>query len=235
MRRTGGLHSGEKLTSEKGTLANYIRAQEKLSRLGIEGEIEVLGDDLIIFTDTPIDPGDWARSDLQWGFKEEVADSPNFLMKHVPGGFTYVSRMCTSTLQKEGHLEPANMAIMALGIKSRIVQLQGLTEPHPYASAYDEFCLKAGGRVRDAYLVCKGQSIVDLGIVAARGAKTTHDVEEIENLLVTATDNERAEVLRALPSKLTGRRTMQYADLVRLGSEIPVKDAEREISRKVKR
>jgi hypothetical protein len=138
-RRVGTQRSGEKLTSDKGTWISLTRGEWKLDALGIRGVVEALGDDVIIFSDDPTLPEKWAALDTHIGFEETVATTPSFLMRHIPGGYTFLGRMMMGSIQKEVSQEPIHPLISALGTQSRLQALQGVQESHPFSHVYADW------------------------------------------------------------------------------------------------
>jgi hypothetical protein len=236
-KRQGGQRSGEKLTSEKGTIINYCRAQAKARFLGSKPIVEVLGDDTLLFSDEE-DLGDrWNDLNPFAGFKEEIAPSPTFLMKHVPGGFGYVARMIMATIQKEAHLEPRSIAQAAMGISARKEVLKGVNSAHPERRVYDEWLqtlpLQRSKLARD---IAETIGLVEIGEIMAAGvhSSSTYVLEEVIKTIdeLPNSDTPEYEELKDLMSSLSKRRILTYAELKEVASREGRNDAKNIIKQK---
>lgn len=198
LRREGGIVSGERLTSLKGTVINAARARAVLADAAVKpATVWTFGDDTLIVFERPEDAVMFASyldaSDAAalYGFKSTRADDATFLMRRVPQGYGYVGRMLMSTLQKEHTHEARTVPIAALGLAARLQNLRG----HPFAQEFEEllFTPRVVGRMVTAaaelgrelgWDVTKLGTQVMAGVGAnATGGATAHTEGEIADLL----------------------------------------------------
>jgi hypothetical protein len=121
----GGIKSGERLTSDKGTHINACRIEAKMAKHGVKGEYFNWGDDTVICSDDEDALKRYAEDSDYLGFKEVLAGEPSFLMKRLPSGTGYWGRMLSSSINKEIRHEPNNMTAAAAAICVRKELLKG--------------------------------------------------------------------------------------------------------------
>jgi hypothetical protein len=86
----GGIKSGERLTSQKGSDINRVRILTKMRDLGIKGASMNFGDDTIVCSDDKDMVTKWFSEGFDnHGFIETLADDVSFLMKRIPEGYAY--------------------------------------------------------------------------------------------------------------------------------------------------
>jgi hypothetical protein len=130
--RRGGIQSGERLTSVKGTLINMARIMAKAAALDIRVQAANFGDDMLITSQDARLRRLWLDHDEWRGFREVGAPDLNYLMRRIPEGYVYVARMLLSTINREPQHEPRSAIQAALGIRVRDELLTG----HPAKPDY---------------------------------------------------------------------------------------------------
>lgn len=155
--REGGIVSGERLTSGKGTWINKTITMYVMETLGLKAEVVlVFGDDVIFAFKTPDQAATFRATVADVletiGIVATIAPDSTFLMKRMPETHAYVARMVMSTMQKEDSKEPRSLTVSALGIVARREALVG----HPSATTYDEwFSVTSSDRLRASYNLAK--------------------------------------------------------------------------------
>jgi hypothetical protein len=227
----GGISSGERLTSQKGSDINRVRIDEKMKRLGIKGASTNFGDDTTVSSDEKSLAERWMAANDMFGFKEELAPDVSFLMKRMPWAYAYLGRMLLSTINREPNKEPPNVVAAAAGIAIRDELLEG----HPLRSHYKRI-LRANGndRIVAAVEMADVMSTVDL-LVAAHRMKMEQDVYEntaegIDDLeergLLTGDEMNR---LRVQQEAYEERFQMTFAEYVRSVRAMTLREAEKYI------
>lgn len=190
LRRLGAIPSGIRLTSLVGSVINNARIRANLAHAKIHAvkAIFTFGDDTLIVFNSAADRTRYERSlpafQKASAFKTTVADDASFLMKRVPSGYGYLSRMVMSTLQKEDMREPRTLETAALGMAARRIILKG----HPDAALYDRLASEGafGPRYEAAYRMAEALDF-DVGalghLVQLQGAGGAHTLEEVEQLI----------------------------------------------------
>jgi hypothetical protein len=153
----GQLPSGIQLTSKIGTDINRVRIETKAKALGIPRSMYDyvnFGDDTMIFYNDPHIGEVWSEHGEMFGFKETTATDNSYLMKRIPQGYAYVTRMIMGTINRESRFEPNSALVSAAGIATRYQLLRG----HPWQNEYLN-CLKyawSDTRLMYALGICEG-------------------------------------------------------------------------------
>lgn len=193
---SGGIHSGERLTSVKGTDINRERIDEKLAVLGLPGKGFNYGDDTVVVSSARRLADRWASLPSFAGFNETVAPCVSFLMKKLPEGYAFLSRMLFGTLNREVTHEPANLAIAAAGVRIR----NGLLKGHPSSASYLEGLRGVSGRGRLLAEMSEGRSeseLLEYGVLSARSMKSSQ-VEDLIDLVRSSSSMSSADKERLI-------------------------------------
>lgn len=169
----GQTRSGVNLTSWIGTELNRARIDAKASALGISKSDYLAfnyGDDTIIMFKTNHQAALWAEGTDMFGFIETVAPDRTYLMRRVPEGYNYMSRMLFSTLNREVHQEPQNCVAGASAIAIRNSLLTGHPLHATYMTALGKVVDYSPERFKSALLMAQGatDAAVTLPIIAAK-------------------------------------------------------------------
>jgi len=226
----GGIKSGERLTSQKGTDINRERIAEKLRHLGIKAKHFNQGDDTVIasddarllkYTDEP----------TRLGFTETRSEDVSFL-KRLPDGYAYLSRMLNGTINRESRFESDNIHSCASGIKIR----DGLLAGHPLRRDYLRILLDAPGRVRDAARLATTADVYDLLLAGAARTRWSADKQaDMINLMASAMDRglltaAQSAALTEQVEGLGGRAIVSLREMDKLTAEMPLVTARDYIS-----
>lgn len=231
--RIGGLRSGEKLTSEKGTLINMARCRAKLQALKRQGVTDNLGDDTIIFSSHAIQDA-WIKLNPFAGFREEVAPATTFLMRAIPGGYTFIARMLASSVQKEVMNEPRSYEISALGLAARSRMLKGIEREHPFASAFLPFLSTLPGRLAISSRTAQTLGFTELERIVAsqtRGSSLSSMEADELNYLTSEVAGDLGRDADARGSYITEKRKT-YAQLQEWARMLTPDDADRILASK---
>jgi hypothetical protein len=227
--RVGGIQSGERLTSFKGTTINSVRIQAKMRRLGIRGDYTNFGDDMTISANDPKLRDKWLSLPDWLGFEEEVAPDLSFLMKRIPYGYAYLGRMLSSTINKEVRREPASVTQAAAGIAVRHFLLEG----HPLQSQYKVILRRHGTpRIQMALALADAASPRDLLLWSMLGRFTIADGERAEALSELVSDLTHEPQLESVRSAMMERYQMSFGEFLDTVSQISLHDAERAIQKR---
>lgn len=214
--RHGGIVSGERLTSQKGTDINRERIDAKAHAVGMVGSFFNAGDDTIVCTDDRAALDRYLALTKHDGFTETVGADLAFLMRRLPQGYAYLARMTFNTLNRERSHEPNSYALAAAGIAIRRELLIG----HPLAHLYD-VCLKTSPspRLRAAAYLSTASSVYDLLLAATttsarRSDDTTSLEQETELALETGLlGQEQHSALLQRLTALEARSVMRFGEL----------------------
>jgi len=191
----GQTRSGENLTSWKGTEINRARCNLKLRDVerstGKAVHAINYGDDTVIFANDALAIDAWLREPEAYGFKEEAAADTTFLMRRLPGGYSYLGRMLMGSINREPAHEPETVLDAAAAFTLR----QGLLTGHPMAAEYIPLLVMMGGPERMTEAVALAQRSPDpvsLTLVASMVK---------EGKRVGKLTDDRLDALRALASQ----------------------------------
>jgi hypothetical protein len=185
----GQTRSGENLTSWKGSEINRARILAKAERVGL-GDYDFVnwGDDTVVFTNEESASVRWMGKPDMFGFKEEMAAAPSFLMRYLPGEFNFLGRLLLSTINRETRSESKNDYAAAAAIATRAELLNA----HPLGDTYLRVMRTAPAipRLRRAVaLACSGASAVELTMIASQiagsnqtGAQWDDTIEQLGSL-----------------------------------------------------
>jgi hypothetical protein len=217
----GGLSSGERLTSVKGTDINRMRIDAKGQMLGVRIVSTNLGDDTTVSSDDPSLEKKWFDSDRFAGFTEERAPDVSFLMRRMPKGYAYLSRMVLMTINREVSHEPHSVLQAAAGIHIRHSLLRG----HPAAAAYLRILLDSPSpHIRDAAAISQTGSTEQLlrAITVQARRPTAAEWEHVSEMWATAGLQLPTEL-----AQIGARHQMNYSELRDTSAGISRRDASR--------
>jgi len=230
--RAGGIVSGERLTSQKGTDINRIRAAFKARLSGLKAKIFNSGDDTIICTDDRKGLDRYLEKTELIGFTETVAPDLTYLMRRLPQGYAYVGRMLFNTLNRERSYEPTGVAQAAASIATRRELLRG----HPLAHVFDvALATCPSPNLRAAAALSKSASALDLLLVSAKSAtRSAQGIEEwldsAADILASATKAQRA-ALAEMMRLMDTRSSMSYATLTQQAEALGLDAAKQFVSK----
>lgn len=222
-RRAGGIVSGERLTSQKGSDINRERIDLKMDHVGLVGEAFNAGDDTIICTNDRAALDRYVALEEFMGFTETLSVDPSFLMKRLPGGYAYLGRMLFNTVNREYSHEPAGYAMAAAAVAIRRVLLEG----HPAAGAYlTTLATAPSDRLRAAASLAGATTVLNLLLTAAasvsKNATETEDLSDAADLALQAgalTIEDRRRLEAAL-ARSGNRSVMGYDEIDGLGRDM---------------
>jgi hypothetical protein len=225
----GGIKSGERLTSQKGSDINRVRILTKMRDLGIRGASMNFGDDTIVCSDDKNMVSKWFSENFNnHGFIETLADDVSFLMKRIPEGYAYIGRMALSTINREPQKESYNVLGAAAAVQIRHDLLDG----HPLQHLYRPAMRAVDGPLRYATRLSEVASLEELlaGMVATLPKGQVGRVDDAQEHIERAVDlrligRARARTLIRAISEIAGRTELTYAELKGLARETPLKSA----------
>lgn len=160
----GGIKSGERLTSQKGTDINNARIQAKADRLGLVIEWCNFSDDTMIFSNDSRLAELWSENGEMFEFVEELDVDTSYLMRRVPQGYNYYARLLSSSINKEWSAEPRSVLAAAAAMAIRRELLRG----HPLVSKFIPTLRSLGGRLERAAAIANDVEAEVLILAAAR-------------------------------------------------------------------
>jgi hypothetical protein len=174
IRVAGTIKSGKKGTSFEGTEINKARGAYKTATLGIKVKYFNQGDDTIVCSDSPRLTDAWFDDRLDVGFKETRSPDTTFLMRRLPQGYAYLSRMVMNTINREPAFEANSYLTAACGIKVR----QAILEGHPLQHVYPS-CLKGtSDRLDESIMIAEHSPIEVLLAQTLRDATTADQLQD---------------------------------------------------------
>jgi hypothetical protein len=165
----GQIRSGVNLTSWIGTEINRCFKDYKTKELGIQaGDIHHFnyGDDTLIFFRRDVDARAWADNATLLGFVETLAPDATFLMRRIPDGYNYFTRMLYSCINREPAQEPLTVLSAAAAFRTRYDLLKG----HPLQPYFWRTLAEWDGPERFREALRMAQSVTDtvaLNVAAA--------------------------------------------------------------------
>jgi len=154
----GMIKSGMRLTSHIGTEIGREYNELKMMHLGISGKVVNWGDDTVVFTNDNTAHDKYAAKEKWFGLDQTVAEDTSFLMRRIPGGYTYFSRMLMGSLNKEVRFEPRNLFHAAGAMRIRHDLLTG----HPLQDRFLPILASCGGRMEQAARLAGSASALEL-------------------------------------------------------------------------
>lgn len=236
MVRTRGTNkSGQRFTSQEATDINDCRIRQKALDLGLEIGWTNLGDDTLIGCNDPEAEQEWnGEKANNYGFKETAAPDATFLMKRIPGGYGYVSRMLMACINREVRHEPFNVFAAASGISVRRALLRG----NPLAPTFEEVLEACRGPLHDAYrlsIVNRPEQllIMQMNTLPKGDTNAKDDLIQIIDAawLAGELSNARREKLVAATSIVGQRTEMRYYEMEREIRDMPLQVATRYIAK----
>jgi hypothetical protein len=225
----GGISSGERLTSQKGTDINRIRIDAKMRMLGIKGDSTNQGDDTTVSSDDPTMIEKWMGANDFLGFREEAAPDLSFLMKRMPEGYAYIGRMLMSSIDREPMKEPSSHISAAAAISVR----HGLLRGHPLQGQFYHILEACGNtRIRAATAVARIEKTYDLLVLAHRWRMRNEQVESLAEEISEAKgagllSPDEATRLEAISDSWLSRFQMQLHEFRKEVMKLSVHDAAR--------
>lgn len=234
----GGIRSGQRLTSDKGTHINAARAEALCAMIGWDAVVINWGDDTVILTNDPSKAAAYAELAGGPGFNETKADRASFLMRDIRGGYGYLGRMLASSINKEARFEPRSLEVAALGLRARA----DLLKTHPLGESTFWSCIQAAGskRLTAAAMLAQHAPIQTLMDIVSNTQLTGLERLRLAGLLTRTIDDFETEGnyspetmarLKALADPLTERVYMSANQFQAHMDAIPVTEAARQIRR----
>lgn len=163
----GGVKSGDRGTTDKDLdiIAALCDAKRtRLAEAGILCEYMSWGDDILIMSDNPKAESAWfsacdAENHL---WKEKREPDSTYMSKHMPGGYSYFSRMLVRRINREPAEEPTNDIGAALSIRASLDALQGPSEAHPLRDRYVAILRRAVPKLRVACEIAEHATTLEL-------------------------------------------------------------------------
>jgi hypothetical protein len=214
----GIIKSGERLTSQKGTDINEARVRAKADLLGLRVGFCNQSDDLVIFSNDPRLEKLWGEDGDLWGFKETAVRDVTYLMRRIPQGYNYLTRMIASCINREWRTEPQTTLSAASAIRIRRELIKG----HPLEKEFYPVLKAGGGRLQLATeLAEKSNDAIKLAMAAASEArklqKSTVEAvlpaDTIERLLSAGYSKTAVAELSAALSHMHGRSEVTVTEL----------------------
>jgi hypothetical protein len=229
VRTEGGIKSGERLTSQKGSDINRCRIYTKMRDLRITGQAFNLGDDTIVCSDNAELKDKWFKEDYDnRGFIETLADDVSFLMKRIPEGYAYLGRMVMSSINREPQKEPQNIFGAASAMKIRRALLKG----HPLEDCYHRALETCRGPLQEASVLARVTDERDLlsSMVNNLPRGSTEKMDDAVEHIMRAQQAgliayEDAIRMAQSMEELGGRTQLTYAELNELARETPLNAA----------
>jgi len=215
--REGGIVSGERLTSQKGTDINRERIARKAKMAGLRGSFFNSGDDTILCSNSRKELDRYAELDDGAGFKETLAPDPAYLMRRLPFKYAYLGRMLFNTLNREPSYEATSYTSAAAGVAIRDALLAG----HPLRHLYKTILatLPESPRLKRAVFLSDSAPVHELLLASSPSASRTPagatHVQELSELAL-ATGLQTDAEHRAILDRLLGlgqRSTMRFDEI----------------------
>jgi hypothetical protein len=224
VRTIGGIKSGEKPTSLKGSLINEARIKSKAKDLGLRVISFNQGDDTLVYSNDARLKETWFKHQM-FGFTETEGVDLSFLMKRIPSGYSYLTRMVTSNVNREPAHEAAGLFSAASAMRIRYELLSGHLKQDVYWSA-----LLDDGRIGITKRVARTSNLADLldGMVSEK--QNTEGKEDAEafigdGLALGLISRRTATTLRNKLSNAFGRSTMSFGELEKDAKSLSLADA----------
>jgi hypothetical protein len=224
VRTVGGIKSGEKPTSLKGTLINEARIKAKAKALGLKIQSYNQGDDTLVYSNQRQLRDLWFENQL-FGFNETEGADLSFLMKRIPTGYSYLTRMVLSNINRESAHEAAGLYSAASAMRIRYELLKG----HPAQDRYWDAIID-DGRLRETKLLAANLSVNDLlfGMVSEKqnneGKEDTVAFIE-DGLELGLISRTTAMTLRNKLATAQGRSIMTLGEMSKAAAQLTLADA----------